>query len=185
MSVLRISRLAVAALLSIGLSFVIAPSAMAANYGGGTTVSTSGSSVTAGQPFVVTVGSGFTPGETVTGVLGNVIVRGTANAQGGVSISFPTTGLSAGNFTATLTGASSGVVASASVSILPAAGAVSGSNASGIPANASGSSSTGSNTGGLAFTGAAGVVPLALGGVVLVAAGAGAVVVTRKRKTVA
>ena len=178
MSALRISRLAVAALLAIGLSFLAAPSAMA-QYGGGSTT-TSGSSVTAGQPFVVTVSGGFTPGEIVTGVLGNVIVRGTANAQGGVSISFPTAGLNAGNYTATLTGASSGVVSSASVSILAAGGVASGSNASGIPANASGS-----NTGGLAFTGAASVVPLALGGVVLVAAGAGAIVVARKRRTVA
>ena len=216
MSVLRISRLAMVGLFALGLTTLLAPSALA-QYGGAP--GGSGSSVTAGQDFTASfpAGSGFLPNEIVDGVLqpsGNVsgasymptspgavklvsttttmvvesavftprsaqtvTVKGKTNPDGSVSLAFPTTGLPTGSYTVTVTGETSHRSASVSFSVVPPANGVGG-----VAAGSNPPTSTGTGSGLLAFTGAASVAPLAIGGVALVAAGAGAVMLTRRRK---
>lgn len=222
MSVLRLTRLAVAAFLALGMSFFFAPSALA-QYDEAPTASVSATTVTAGDTVTV-FGSGFTPGEEVVAVLAGSAERtatAVADVDGDVEFVLDTTGLS-GTVTVRLTGKTSGETASVNVVVLSA-------QASGVPGgsddddndNDGGSNDNGDNTGvgnnggsndngvgdngvgdnggsnngvgsnvaqdggngDLAFTGSDAVTPLAIGGGVLVAAGAGVVLLARTRRS--
>ena len=133
-------------------------------------------------------GDGYKPGESAQGELHSTTVRtGTyvANAQGVISGSFVVPdNFPNGSHTFTLSGSSSGVVKSASLTITPApagGGATTGGGAS------TGSTTTGGTTagdgGGLAMTGAnvAGIIG---GGAALTLAGGALMVASRRRKHV-
>lgn len=125
------------------------------------------------------------------------VIRAIADANGAAKFTFSTAGLAAGSYTVTVTGQTSGRTASATFTILGAQGSglPGGNNAGGAQAGGgaqaaagaqassnSGSQSGSGSRGALAYTGTDTVVPLVIGGGVLVAAGAGALVLSRRRK---
>ncbi|GAA1966101.1 hypothetical protein GCM10009817_02380 [Terrabacter lapilli] len=133
-------------------------------------------------------GDGFKPGESAQGELHSTTVRtGTyvANAQGVISGSFVIPdNFPNGNHTFTLSGISSGVVKSASLTVTPAPAGGGGASSGSMT---TGGTTTGGTTagdgGGLAMTGAnvAGIIG---GGAALMLAGGALMVASRRRKHV-
>lgn len=212
MSALRLFRLAVAGLLALGMSLLIAPAA-SAQYGGTATVVLSATSVRAGDDITVN-GTGCAPGETVLADLeGFDTASVVADENGSSSFTIETEGLDAGTYTVTLTCADSGAVASANFTVEAAnqgsgqpgtggdeddndnggnndgdnndnGGAMSGNGSNGSDGSNGGSNNaSGGSSDDLAFTGSSAVVPMALGGGVLLAAGVGALALSRNRRT--
>ncbi len=138
------------------------------------TASASATTVVEGNSLTVT-GSGLTPGDQITATVtpgGRSLGTKTVGANGVVSFTFSTAGFGPGNFTVRLT-SPLGVSLSVPFTVVSAS-----------PAGfASGPPSGGSSGSGLAFTGAAAVIPISIAGLALVGLGAGAVIVSRRRQS--
>ena len=121
-----------------------------------------------GQQVTVSSGAGtFTPGSTVTVTVGGEVVGTvTAGADGSavITITAPTT---PGRFQVVFSGTDDGAAATESIALTVQAAAAGG----------------GGFAGGLPRTGADAVVPMAASGIALVLAGAGAIVVARRRSS--
>jgi len=184
MAALRPLRLVITAILAVAAAFLLSGTASAQ----GTyppsqpTVSASATTVVEGNSLTVTA-SGLTPGDQVTATVtpgGTSLGTKTVGANGVVSFTFSTAGFGPGNFTVRLT-SPLGVSLSVPFTVTSASPAAfaSGPQSSG----GSGGIASGSGSSGLAFTGAAAVVPISIAGLALVGLGAGAVIVSRRRQS--
>jgi len=191
MAALRPLRFVLTAILAVAAAFLLSGTASAQSYvGGQPTASASATTVVEGNSLTVT-GSGLTPGDQVTATVtpgGRSLGTKTVGVNGVVSFTFSTAGFGPGNFTVRLT-SPLGVSLSVPFTVVSAspAGFASGSggfvSGSGGSVAGSGGSASGSGSSGLAFTGAAAVIPISIAGLALVGLGAGAVIVSRRRQS--
>jgi len=175
MAALRPLRFVLTAILAVAAAFLLSGTASAQSYTQPQpTASASATTVVEGNSLTVT-GSGLTPGDQVTATVtpgGRSLGTKTVGANGVVSFTFSTAGFGPGNFTVRLT-SPLGVSLSVPFTVVSAS-----------PAGfASGPPSGGSSGSGLAFTGAAAVIPISIAGLALVGLGAGAVIVSRRRQS--
>ncbi len=175
MAALRPLRFVITAILAVAAAFLLSGTASAQSYSQPQpTASASATTVVEGNSLTVT-GSGLTPGDQVTATVnpgGRSLGTKTVGANGVVSFTFSTAGFGPGNFTVRLT-SPLGVSLSVPFTVVSAS-----------PAGfASGPPSGGSSGSGLAFTGAAAVIPISIAGLALVGLGAGAVIVSRRRQS--
>jgi len=175
MAALRPLRFVITAILAVAAAFLLSGTASAQSYSQPQpTASASATTVVEGNSLTVT-GSGLTPGDQVTATVnpgGRSLGTKTVGANGVVSFTFSTAGFGPGNFTVRLT-SPLGVSLSVPFTVVSAS-----------PAGfASGPPSGGSSGSGLAFTGAAAVIPISIAGLALVGLGAGAVIMSRRRQS--
>lgn len=175
MAALRPLRFVLTAILAVAAAFLLSGTASAQSYSQPQpTASASATTVVEGNSLTVTA-SGLTPGDQVTATVtpgGRSLGTKTVGVNGVVSFTFSTAGFGPGNFTVRLT-SPLGVSLSVPFTVVSAS-----------PAGfASGPPSGGSSGSGLAFTGAAAVVPISIAGLALVGLGAGAVIVSRRRQS--
>jgi len=184
MAALRPLRFVITAILAVAAAFLLSGTASAQSYvGGQPTASASATTVVEGNSLTVT-GSGLTPGDQVTATVtpgGTSLGTKTVGVNGVVSFTFSTAGFGPGNFTVRLT-SPLGVSLSVPFTVVSASPAGFASGSGGFVAG-SGGSASGSGSSGLAFTGAAAVIPISIAGLALVGLGAGAVIVSRRRQS--
>lgn len=179
MNLLRLCRLAAVALVVILASVLVAAPASAQYIPPGVPrISISGPV----NGSITVTGTGFAPGENVCFTVDSQPpVCKLADANGTVTVVMSTASLGAGRHTVTASGPVSGSVTAYFFISPPGPGSVTPPGATASGAASPGGSGRSSGLGGLSFTGSNAIVPLALGGVLLILLGFGAVVLSRRR----